>query len=76
MKVYGVFLMAAAMASAVSAGNGKICDMDPAPAVTPAPVVQNEAPVTPATPVTEAPVAQTDAPATDAPVTQDNTTQQ
>ncbi|KAG7378672.1 hypothetical protein PHYPSEUDO_009777 [Phytophthora pseudosyringae] len=65
MKVYGMFLLAAAMASAVSAGNGKICDMDPAPAATPA---ATEAPVA----ATEAPVAATEAPAaaTDVPVTQ------
>ncbi|GMF22782.1 unnamed protein product [Phytophthora lilii] len=67
MKVYGMFLMAAAMASAVSAGAGKICDMDPAPTATPA--------ATTAAPVTEAPVAQTEAPTTEAPV-QDDTTQQ
>ncbi|GMF44765.1 unnamed protein product [Phytophthora fragariaefolia] len=74
MKIYAVFAMAAAMASAVSAGNGKICDMDPvAPAVTPA---ATEFPVAPATdapvaPTTEAPVAETEAP-----VPQDDTTQQ
>ncbi|KAL3666013.1 hypothetical protein V7S43_008807 [Phytophthora oleae] len=76
MKVYGMFLMAAAMASAVSAGNGKICDMDPTPAATPAATTvapATEAPVA----QTEAPVAQTEAPVveTDAPVTQDDTTQ-
>ncbi|KAG6578108.1 putative GPI anchor protein [Phytophthora cinnamomi] len=89
MKVYGMFLMAAAMASAVSAGAGKLCDMDPAPAVTPAPLPATEAPASPATeapaspateaPATEAPVAQTtEAPSTEteAPVTQDDTTQQ
>ncbi|KAG2780074.1 hypothetical protein JG687_00006972 [Phytophthora cactorum] len=74
MKVYGIFLLAAAMASAVSAGAGKICDMDPAPAATPAAPVQ-QTPVTDApvqeTPVTDAPVTQTEAP-----VTQDDTTQQ
>ncbi|KAG2530605.1 hypothetical protein JM18_002061 [Phytophthora kernoviae] len=52
MKVYGVFMMAAAMASVVAAGSGTICDMDPMPAVTPA---ATEAPVTEAT---EAPVTQ------------------
>ncbi|KAK1935147.1 GPI-anchored protein 52 [Phytophthora citrophthora] len=69
MKVYAVFLMAAAMASAVSAGNGKICDMDPTPAATPA--------ATTVAPTTEAPVAQTEAPVVqvDTPVTQDDTTQ-
>ncbi|KAE8901278.1 hypothetical protein PF005_g25882 [Phytophthora fragariae] len=92
MKVYGMFLMAAAMASTVSAGDGKLCDMGPVPAVTvpatdaPAPVVTpavtipaTDAPVTPAT---DAPVApSTVAPPaaeTDAPVTQEgsNTQQQ
>ncbi|KAL4177075.1 hypothetical protein KRP22_002011 [Phytophthora ramorum] len=70
MKVYGMFLMAAAMASAVSAGAGKICDMDPAPVATPA--------ATTGTPATEAPVVETEAPVTEteAPVTQDDTTQQ
>ncbi|ETM37017.1 hypothetical protein L914_16408 [Phytophthora nicotianae] len=76
MKVYGMFLMAAAMASAVSAGAGKICDMDPVPAATPAATPATKAPVTPvtdapATPATEAPVDDTEAP-----VTQDDTTQQ
>ncbi|EEY55896.1 uncharacterized protein PITG_20615 [Phytophthora infestans T30-4] len=70
MKLYGMFLMAGAMVSAVSAGAGKICDMDPvvtpAPAtpVTDAPVPQTDEPATPATvaPVTEAPVTQVDTP--------------